>query len=183
MLRVLLFGGLRGHVRVAVNHAFADAKHTLSPTDEVALIPPVAGGAPHPRTILTSEKLSVDRALGQVTHPRMGGVCIFVGVVRDHANGKAVQTLDYSAYDAMALATMEKIVTTTEAQHAAHIACHHRVGHLVVGDLAVVIAAAAPHRGPAFDACRQVIEALKQDVPIFKKETGPDGSIWVGMGP
>ena len=170
-------------VRVAVNLEFAPDDTPLRDGDEVAIIPPVAGGSGHPRVELCDALLSVDRALGQVQGDGMGGLCVFAGAVRNHAHGRPVVRLDYSAYQPMALAVMARIVAQAEADHGATLACHHRVGSLDVGQLAVVIAAAAPHRDACFAAARQVIEALKQDAPIWKHEHGEDGAVWVGLGP
>lgn len=171
-------------VRVAVQLELAEDTTLIPDGAEVALLPPVAGGAPeHPRVLLAEAPLSVDAAIQQVRAPGLGGLCVFAGLVRDHARGVAVTAIDYSAYSGMALRVMERIVVAAEAQHGARVACHHRVGHLVVGDLAVVIASAAPHRAECFAATRQVIEELKKDVPIWKKEFGTDGETWVGMGP
>jgi molybdopterin synthase catalytic subunit len=170
-------------IRVAVNLEFASGAQSLVDSDEVALIPPVAGGVGHPRVRLSTEPLSLDAVVAQVRGPSMGGLCIFAGSVRNHAQGQAVERLEYSAYGDMASRVMDRIVSTAEAAHQARVACHHRVGPLQVGDLAVVIAAAAAHRAECFSAARQVIEALKQEVPIWKKEFGSDGTSWVGMGP
>lgn len=181
--RYPLLVGKWGSIRVAVNLEFAGDTHALTDSDEVALIPPVAGGSRHPRVVLSSTPLSLDAAVAQVMDPSMGGLCVFAGMVRNHAQGRGVQSLEYSAYGDMAQHAMERIVAAAEGAHQARVACHHRVGHLQVGDLAVVIAAAAPHRAECFAAARQVIEALKQDVPIWKKELYADGEVWVGLGP
>ncbi|MEW5853672.1 MAG: molybdopterin converting factor subunit 1 [Myxococcota bacterium] len=175
--------GRWGSVRVAVNMDFSSDDAPLHDGDEVALIPPVAGGSGHPRVRLTTEPLSLDRATQEVMTSGMGGLCIFAGMVRDHAKGRKVKSIDYSAYDAMAAKVMERIVRGAEEQHGARVACHHRLGHLELGEMAVIIAAAAPHRAESFAACRQVIEELKKDVPIWKHEYGEDGAVWVGMGP
>ena len=177
---------LRTKFRVAVNQDFADDDHPLTDGDELALIPPVAGGssvrARHVQLLDTP--LSLDRVVVAVSGPGMGGVVTFTGMVRDHARGKSVVRLDYTAYASMAIKEMTRIVEEIEhAVPSARIAVEHRVGTLSVGDLAVVIAAAAPHRAEAFDACRQMIERLKESVPIWKKEFGDDGSTWVGLGP
>ncbi|MFN0248696.1 MAG: molybdopterin converting factor subunit 1 [Kofleriaceae bacterium] len=173
---------LRTKFRVAVNQDFADDNHPLAEGDELALIPPVAGGAHH--VLLLETPLSLDRVVSAVSGPGMGGVVTFTGMVRDHARGKTVVRLDYSAYASMAVKEMTRIIETIEtAVPSARLAVEHRVGSLAVGDLAVVIAAAAPHRAEAFDACRQMIERLKESVPIWKKEFGDDGSTWVGLGP
>lgn len=173
---------LRTKFRVAVNQDFAGEDVALSDGDELALIPPVAGGSHH--VLLLETPLSLDRVVSAVTGPGMGGIVTFTGMVRDHARGKTVVRLDYSAYAGMAVKEMTRIIETIEgALPAARLAVEHRVGSLAVGDLAVVIAAAAPHRAEAFDACRQMIERLKESVPIWKKEFGDDGSTWVGLGP
>ncbi len=173
---------LRTKFRVAVNQDFTDDDHALADGDELALIPPVAGGAHH--VLLLETPLSLDRVVAAVGGPGMGGIVTFTGMVRDHARGKAVVRLDYSAYAGMAVKEMTRIIEGIEREvPAARLAVEHRVGSLAVGDLAVVIAAAAPHRAEAFDACRQMIERLKESVPIWKKEFGDDGSTWVGLGP
>jgi len=171
-------------VRVAVNLEFASEDTPLKNGDEVALIPPVAGGSDaHPRVRLSSAALSLDAAVKEVMDAGMGGLCVFAGMVRNHAQGRAVKSIDYSAYGSMAAKVMTEIVLSVEKEHGARVACHHRIGHLEVGEMAVVIAAAAPHRAPCFAACRDVIERLKADVPIWKHELGEDGAVWVGMGP
>ena len=126
--------------------------------------------------------LSVDEVLDAVRHPSCGGIAMFVGVVRDHDHGDSVTALDYEAHPS-ALDTMrrtcEDVLARSEAQRVAAV---HRTGALRVGDLAVVVAAAAPHRGQAFDACRDVIDTLKADTPIWKHQSLGDGSTeWVGL--
>ncbi|NHA66904.1 molybdenum cofactor biosynthesis protein MoaE [Phycicoccus flavus] len=131
---------------------------------------------------IRDEPLSVDEALGAVRHPRCGGVALFVGVVRDHDHGESVSGLDYSAHPS-AEATMREVCEQVLASsEAVRVAAVHRTGTLEVGDLAVVVAAAAPHRGQAFDACRAVIDTLKSRTPIWKHQTLGDGSAeWVGL--
>ena len=183
---------LRGRFRVAVNQELAPDDHALGPGDELALIPPVAGGtgdgdapaaqARHAK--LLGEPLSVDRCLAAVTGPGMGGVVTFTGMVRRHSRGTLVDHLDYEAYGAMAIRELERLCDELEAElPGTRLAVEHRVGRLVVGDVAVVIAAAAPHRAEAFTACRAMIDRLKERVPIWKKEVGEDGAEWVGLGP
>jgi molybdopterin synthase catalytic subunit len=94
-----------------------------------------------------------------------------------------VAHLHYEAYEPMALRALQQIVTDLSCEHGATVAIHHRLGTLVPGELAVVIAAGAPHRAEAFAACRDAIERLKRDVPIWKKEVATDGAVWVGLGP
>lgn len=126
--------------------------------------------------------LSVDEVLAAVRHPSCGGVALFVGVVRDHDEDRVVTALDYSAHPGAA-AEMGRVCADVVAGSAAvRVAAVHRTGPLEVGDLAVVVAAAAPHRGQAFDACRALIDALKARTPIWKQQHLGDGSAeWVGM--
>lgn len=125
--------------------------------------------------------LSVNDALSRVRRPAAGGEAVFVGVVRDHSDGRVVTRLEYSAYTAMALREMEKIAAEIEAEIPdARVSAMHRVGSLAVGDAAVVCAASAPHRAEAFAACRLLIDRIKERVPVWKREYGPDGVAWVG---
>lgn len=174
---------LRGRYRIAVNQDMTDAATALRDGDELVLIPPVAGGnARH--VLLTAQPLSLDRCLAAVTGPEVGGVCTFTGLVRRHSRGITVERLDYEAYGAMAEKVMRALVDEIEAEvPGARLAVEHRVGTLAIGDAAVVIVAAAPHRAEAFTACRAMIDRLKDRVPIWKKELGTDGAVWVGLGP
>lgn len=181
--------GFEAALRYAVNLEFVAMDAALTDGDEVALIPPVAGGAPgldEGRFLVTDEALSLDRVIELARLPagRDGAIVTFVGVVRSQSQGRSVERLEYEAHEAMA----EKVLAAigkecSERWPEAQVAVHHRVGCLSVGDLAVAIAACAPHRPEAFAACRHVIERLKQDCPIWKREVGPDGAEWVGMGP
>jgi molybdopterin synthase catalytic subunit len=111
----------------------------------------------------------------------MGGIALFVGTVRNENQGRAVTLLEYHAYEAMAEKQMRKIMDGIARDFASlRMAALHRVGALAVGDIAVVCAAATPHRGEAFAACRRLIDEIKADVPIWKREHGPDGPYWVG---
>jgi molybdopterin synthase catalytic subunit len=177
-------GGLLGHVRVAVNQEMVTLDHRLGDGDELALIPPVAGGAGRLARVVADRPPSVDAVMEAVRGPGTGGVAVFVGLVRDHSQGKDVVKLEYEAYVAMAEKVFAELCDEIEARHpGARVAVEHRIGALAVGDVAVAIAAAAPHRGEAFRACQAMIDELKQRAPIWKKETGPDGTHWVGMGP
>jgi molybdopterin synthase catalytic subunit len=130
---------------------------------------------------LTRAPLNLGSLVSRVTAPARGGIACFLGVVRDHYQGRAVTSLEYSAYDAMAEAECARIVAEARARWQADIALEHRLGHLEVGDAAVAIAAAAAHRDAAFAACRYVIEEVKRRVPIWKRERFADGSeTWVG---
>jgi molybdopterin synthase catalytic subunit len=129
---------------------------------------------------ITDQPIDPAELLAAVRRDGDGGLALFVGVVRDHNAGRRVTRLEYSAYIPMAEKEMDRIAEEIGKAHpGAFVAFRHRVGSLAVGDVAVAVAAAAPHREAAFAACRAGIEAIKARVPIWKKEFGPDGSAWV----
>jgi molybdopterin synthase catalytic subunit len=104
--------------------------------------------------------------------------------VRKQSHGATIDHLEYEAYGPMAVKVMAALVAEIEAElPGVRLAVEHRTGSLAVGEIAVVIAAAAPHRAEAFTACRAMIDRLKDRVPIWKKEFGDDGAVWVGLGP
>jgi molybdopterin synthase catalytic subunit len=173
---------VRGHVKVAVNEDFVSCDRVLADGDVVAMIPPVAGGSDL-YCRLTDQPLSVDEVLNAVTGPGQGGTVVFIGTVRDHNNGHVVTRLEYEAYPSMAVNLMADIVRRCEATApGVRVGVAHRTGALEIGETAVVLAAAAPHRAEAFEAARMCIELLKDEVPIWKKEISVDGAEWIGMG-
>jgi len=175
---------LRGKFRIAVNQDFCPDDHELADGDELALIPPVAGGADARHVQLLASPLSIDRCVAAVSGPGMGGIVTFIGMVRRDSRGTLVDHLEYEAYGAMATREMTRLCDEIEAEIAGtRLAVEHRTGRLEIGEVAVAIAAAAPHRAEAFAACRAMIDRLKQRVPIWKKEVGDDGAEWVGLGP
>jgi len=172
------FDALRGRARTAVNQRVVEPDHALREGDEVAWLPPVSGGAG--RCLLSHEPLEASAVERLVSGPDCGGLVTFAGAVRDHARGRSIRELEYEAYPGMAVAEMEAICDEAAARWpGARVAIAHRVGRLDVGELAVVVAAAAPHRAEAFAACRFAIDELKQRVPIWKKEIATDGAYWV----
>lgn len=170
------------HVRLAVDEAFVDdLDRALSDGATVAIIPPVSGGAP--RVALTEAPIEAAAVEALVRGPDRGAVLTFVGTVRDHTGAARVERLEYEAYGSMAVKQLEAICAEVDAKWpGTRLAVRHRLGALTVGEVAVVIAVSAPHRAETFEACRHVIERLKEDVPIFKKEIRADGTLWVGMG-
>jgi molybdopterin synthase catalytic subunit len=125
--------------------------------------------------------LSVAEATAAVSAADIGGVDLFLGAVRNHNDGRAVTRLEYHAYVSMAEKEMQRIAEEIARElPGVRLAALHRIGSLAVGDLAVVCAAGAAHRGEAFQACRALIDRIKLRVPIWKREHGPDGPYWVG---
>jgi len=172
----------RGRLLVARNEERVPLSTALCDGDEIALLPPVSGGAERPW--VDSAPLSLDALLREVSGPEMGGVVTFTGVVRNRARGEAIDHLEYEAYAPMAEKEMRKIVDAVhERWPHVRIALSHRVGRLAIGEAAVMIAAAAPHRAEAFEACRFAIDKLKASVPIWKKEFAQSGSYWVEENP
>jgi MoaE-MoaD fusion protein len=170
-------------LRIAVAEEFANPTDVIPEGAEVALIPPVAGGSGGLYR-LQETPLSLQEAIDSVASVSQGGLVTFTGAVRDHSKGKRVTRLDYEAYGPMAQKKLAQIgQEAREKWPGTQVSVIHRLGTLVPGDLAVVIAVSAPHRQEAFRACEYVIDRLKEDVPIWKKEYAEDGEVWVGLGP
>jgi Molybdopterin converting factor, large subunit len=129
---------------------------------------------------LTDQPLDRAALVQAVSHPGVGGIVVFEGVVRDHARGKHVRYLEYEIYEEMARAQIQTIIEEARQRYGVErVAVAHRSGHLEVGETSVIIVVATPHRGEAFDACRYIIDTLKASVPIWKKEVATDGEEWV----
>ncbi|WP_242338919.1 MULTISPECIES: molybdopterin converting factor subunit 1 [unclassified Anaeromyxobacter] len=167
--------------RIAVDQEFAPDDAPLRDGAEVAIVPPVSGGAP--RFQVVDRPLTLAEVVDAVSGPGRGGVVTFTGAVRGESHGKRVVRLEYEAYAPMAERKLAEIGAEVARAHGVEVAIVHRVGALAPGEAAVVIACAAAHRTPAFRACEACIERLKQDVPIWKREVYDDGSVWVGLGP
>ena len=172
----------RSRLLVTLNEERAALETQLGEGDEIALLPPVSGGAE--RAWVDAQPLSMDALLGEVNGPAMGGVVTFTGIVRNQARGAEIDHLEYEAYAPMAEKEMRKIVDAVTARWPqVKLALSHRVGRLAIGEAAVMIAAAAPHRAEAFEACRFAIDTLKKTVPIWKKEFATSGAYWVEENP
>lgn len=171
------------HLRVAVNQEFSDAEAVVPAGAELALIPPVAGGSGGLFRVV-DRPLRLEEVVEAVSGEAYGGLVTFSGSVRNMTKGRRVLRLEYEAYPPMAEKKLAEIGAEVAGQfNGTRLAIVHRVGTLKPGELAVVIAAAAPHRKEAFLGCEHAIERLKQDVPIWKKEFFEDGEVWVGLGP
>jgi molybdopterin converting factor subunit 1 len=175
--------GASRQVLFARNRSYVASDAPLTDGDELALIPPVAGGSltrPLADVAVVAQPLSVDDVLARVRDEDAGAVCLFVGIVRRTNRGKRVSLLEYEAYAEMAEGQMAEIAREAERRFGpVRMAIHHRVGSLPVGETAVIVAAAAPHRDAAFAACRFAIDTLKSVVPIWKKEHTDDGAVWI----
>jgi molybdopterin synthase catalytic subunit len=171
-------------VRYAVNWEYADADALLNDGDEVALIPPVAGGALGGKAScwVTDEPVSEEDVRPLVECSRAGAIVVFLGVVRDNAEGRAVVGLDYEAYGGMAEQQMDAIAAEAHTRWPVErVAIVHRVGRLRVGEVSVAVAVASAHRKEALAACAYIMDRIKRDVPIWKRERWADGDArWVG---
>jgi MoaE-MoaD fusion protein len=181
------YEGLGGEpLRVAVNQVYVDNTHPLRDNDELALIPPVSGGAPgdeRSRAVyrVTDEAIDAAALLSAVADPRAGASVLFVGSTRQDNEGRVVERLEYEAYREMAGAEMAAIGDDIARRWPViAVAMVHRLGVVVVGEVSVAVAVSAPHRAEAFAACRYGIDTLKARVPIWKKEHYQGGAVWIG---
>jgi len=174
-------------VAVAVNEEYVtDQQTALREGDTVALIPPISGGAlsgdAAPFFLVTSDILEPSVLRDAVMTPASGACVLFEGVVRDHHEGRAVERLEYHAYEEMALRQLEAVAAEVAEEYRDRevhaIGIHHRVGGLVIGETSLLVAVTAAHRRDAFEAALRAVDRVKETVPVWKKEWGPDGSHW-----
>jgi MoaE-MoaD fusion protein len=191
-----------GGIAISVNAEYAQATQILRDGDEVGLLPPVSGGSPA-RTgtarpgparragaldqsgseenvvALTREPIDASRLVAAAKQPEDGAVVVFDGIVRNHSRGRRTLHLDYEAYEEMALRQMRELGRQARERFAVHqVTIVHRLGRLEIGETSILIIVASAHRSAAFEACRWLIDRIKQTVPIWKKETFADGAVW-----
>lgn len=170
-------------IMFARNEAYANPETVLAENDEAAFIPPVSGGRnDFPPFLITEQPLDGASLMRYVQTPRDGAVVLFTGVVRDNFGGRATDHLVYEAYAGLAVPVLEQLAAEAQQQwEIGRVAVHHRIGRLGIGETAVVVAVAAPHRHAAFAAAEQIMDRIKEVAPIWKREHWSDGEAeWVG---
>lgn len=187
--------GYERSIAIAVNEEFARRDTVLKDGDEVGLLPPVSGGveasAAEPSGVLESEHcriqrevIDADAILRSIKRPEDGAVTLFDGIVRNNTRGRRTLYLDYEGYEGMALKQMEALAKKALTDYKIRdVRLVHRLGRLEIGETSVLIVVASGHRVAAFEACRFLIDALKKQVPIWKKEYFEDGAVWADGEP
>ncbi len=190
--------GILGSIAVSVNAEYAQAAHILHDGDEVGLLPPVSGGSParaasatdgsgndaNVSVALTRVRIDAEKLTAAAKSGDDGAVVVFDGIVRNHTRGRRTLHLDYEAYEEMALKQMRELgLKARERFSVRQVTMLHRLGRLEIGETSVLIVVASAHRSAAFEACRWLIDTLKQTVPIWKKETFADGAVWAPGDP
>jgi MoaE-MoaD fusion protein len=172
-------GGEPEGLLYAVNLEYAGRDIALADGDEVALIPPVSGGA----FLLSEDPLDPAAVIDEAASDEAGAVATFIGTTRVHSRGRTVHYLEYEAYGGMAEKVMTELADELKQRYElCRVAIHHRIGRVDIGGLSVVIAVSAPHRQDALAACKDAIDRLKEVVPLWKKEVYEGGEEWIGRG-
>ncbi|MGI4852843.1 MAG: molybdenum cofactor biosynthesis protein [Janthinobacterium lividum] len=174
--------GIWAVVAVAVNQRYVNGTKTLADGDEVALLPPVSGGSQGSEAVrveLVRGRIDTQAITDAIKAGEDGAVTVFDGIVRNNTRGRQTLYLDYTAYEAMALEQMQALAAEAKERFGVrNVAVVHRLGRLEIGETSILIAVASAHRGVTFDACRWLIDTLKKQVPIWKKEVFVDGAVW-----
>jgi molybdopterin synthase catalytic subunit len=169
---------------ISLNQEYASPAAKLKENDEVALLPPVSGGAPEALVRIVREKIDPHQIVPPLEKPEDGAIVMFDGIVRHHSRGRRTLYLEYEAYEEMALKQMRALAAEARERYAIrNVALVHRLGRLEIGESSVFIAVFSEHRAAAFDACRFLIDTLKRTVPIWKKEFFEDGAVWADGEP
>lgn len=177
-------GSLWSVLAVAVNQEYAHTQHSLREGDEVALLPPVSGGAPNTSVQLIRERIPSEALVAEIKQGEDGAVVVFDGIVRNNTRGRRTLFLNYESYEEMAMRLMNELAAEAITRFGVRaVTLVHRLGRLEVGETSVLIVVASAHRGQAFDACRWIIDTLKKTVPIWKKEHFEDGAVWADGEP
>ena len=164
---------------LAVNGEYGLAELQLKDGDEIAVLPPLSGGAD---IEITAAPIFPEDVVEKVKRDSYGALVTFAGRVRDNSEGQRVLYMEYEAFQEMAYKKLDEIVAEIRARwQPLDIAISHRVGRLEVGEVALVIAVASPHRKEAFAACEYAVDRIKEIVPIWKKEIREDGGVWVAQ--
>jgi molybdopterin synthase catalytic subunit/molybdopterin converting factor small subunit len=176
----LNLGDEPGGLLYAVNREYVERGQALQDGDEVALIPPVSGGAPF---AIMAEPLDLADVVAEVERNEAGAIATFVGTVRRTSRGRDVTYLEYEAFEEMAEPMLRRLADELTEKHGlSAVAIHHRIGRVEIGEPSVAIAVSAPHRAAALDACREAIDTLKETIPLWKKEVYAGGEEWIGKG-
>jgi len=180
--QIAAFKGKLSAIAVSVNQEYAGLDAKLHSGDEVALLPPVSGGAG--KAAIVRERINAAAEVEKIKRPEDGAAVVFEGVVRNHSRGRRTLFLEYEAYEEMASQQMESLAVQALAQFQVRdVVVVHRLGRLEIGETSVLIIVASAHRAAAFEACRWLIDTLKRTVPIWKKEHFEDGAVWADGEP
>lgn len=176
------FKDYRPVLLTAINEDYVGKDARISEGDEVAIFPPVSGGAAdsNPLVVITRDPIDAQKIAREMLRGEDGAICVFEGVVRNNSKGKRTLHLVYEAYETMALKKLEEIgLFVRQAWDIDRIALIHRLGHMDIGETSVAVIVTSAHRRAAFDACHYAIDKLKKVAPIWKKEFFEDGEVWV----
>jgi molybdopterin converting factor subunit 1 len=188
--RIARLRGMAHAIAISINQEYSAVDAPLRAGDEIALLPPVSGGASagpsssESQVCLTREPIDTASILEHLKQPEDGAAVVFEGIVRNHSRGRKTLFLHYEAYEEMALKQLVSLAQDARAKFEIdNAAIVHRLGHLEIGETSVLIVVVSAHRAAAFEACRWLIDTLKKTVPIWKKEHFVDGAIWADGEP
>ena len=186
IVKTPVIDNFRDVLAYSVNMEYANFSTPLKDGDEIAMLPPVSGGSgpSQKHCSLVRVPIDIQALMNSVKHPEDGAVAVFDGIVRNNTRGRKTLCLDYEAYEDMAMKQMEELARKAIADFKVRdVRIVHRLGKLEIGETSVFIAVASAHRAAAMDACRWLIDTLKKQVPIWKKEYFEDGAVWADGEP